>query len=139
MDFCTMVVANSSWYWSFHMNLTKELIFDWTVFEVVINISSPNSCSNLFSSLLFWKGNVVCSVVFRKGTFDKGTFTSIPTWKNLELTQWLSLNYFVHLVSLYQVKHYYTFNAWYIKTNVEKKKVNLVYVVQIFWNPEIVN
>ena len=41
-------VTNSSWCCSSQMNLTKELIFDWTVFEVVISVSSPNSCSNFF-------------------------------------------------------------------------------------------
>ena len=41
------------------------------------------------------------------------------------------LNYFVYLVGLHQVKNYYTFEGWYIKTNIEKK-IRLVDVVQIF-------
>ena len=53
------------------------------------------------------------------------------TWEKFELTQWPSLNYFVYLVGLHQVKNYYTFKGWYIKTNIEKK-VSLVDVVQIF-------
>ena len=38
-----------------------------------LNISSPNSCSDLFSSLQFWKSDVACPVVFDKD-FWKGDF-----------------------------------------------------------------
>ena len=71
-------------------------------------------------------------------TFDKGTFTSMHTWENFELTQCPSLNYFVYSVGFHQVKNYYTFKGWYIKAIIDKK-ISLVYVVQIFWNLEIVN
>ena len=33
-------------------------------------------------------------------------FTSIPTWENFELSQWPSLNNFVYLVGLHQIKNY---------------------------------
>ena len=33
-------------------------------------------------------------------------FTSIPTWEIFELNQCQSLNYFVYLVSLHQIKNY---------------------------------
>ena len=62
----------------------------------------------------------------------------MPTRENFQVNQWPSLNYFVYLVSLHQVKNYYAFYDWYIKTNI-KKKVSLIYVFQIFYNLEIVN
>ena len=98
MDFYTVMATNSMWCWSSQMNLIAGLIFDWTVFERILNISSPNSCSNLFSELRFWKVNVVCS------------------FSCFELAKWPFLNYLVYLV-----KNYYTFEVWYIKTNVAKK------------------
>ena len=68
----------------------KRTEFDWTVFEIFIKISSPNSCSNLFSELWFWNVELVCSFS-----------CSVPTWENFELTQWPFLNYFVYLVKKY--------------------------------------
>ena len=62
----------------------------------------------------------------------------MPTWENFELIQWAYTNYFVYLVDLHQGKTFYNFKGWYIKTNIEKK-VSVDYVVQIFWNLEIVN
>ena len=62
----------------------------------------------------------------------------MPTWENAELSLCPSLNYFENLDGLHQIKDYYTFKGWYIKTNIEKK-ISLVYVVQISGNLEIVN
>ena len=45
-----------------------------------------------FEKLMFY-------VVFGKGTFSKGTSSSMPTWENSELEQWPSLN-----LSLYKAK-----------------------------------
>ena len=98
-----MVLTNSS-----QMNLIKGLIFYWTVFETIMNISSPNSLQN-------W-----CCI---HADFGKGIFTRVPTWENFELTQQSSLNYFVYLIALHQVKNYYTFKGWYTRTNIEKKLV----------------
>ena len=106
----------------------KGPIFDLTVFQKIINISSPNSCSNIFSSLEFWKVNVAHPVVFSNGTF------TIPTWENFELSQWPSINYFMYLVGLHRIK-----KILQLPRLIYQNKVNLVYVVQIFWNPEIVN
>ena len=53
----------------------KRTDFDWTVFEMIISISAPNSFNNnLFSSRYFWKADVVCPIVFNKETFGKGIF-----------------------------------------------------------------
>ena len=68
---------------------------------VTSSIFSPTFCSNLFSSLQFWKVIVACSAVF-----GKGTFTSMLTWENFELTQWISLNYFAYIFALHQTKNY---------------------------------
>ena len=35
-------------------------------------------------------------------------FTSMPTLENFELTRWQTLNYFMYLVGLHQIKNYYT-------------------------------
>ena len=54
----------------------------------------------------------------------------MSTGEDFELTQLQSLNYFVYLAVLHQVKNYYTFEGlegWHIK-----KKVSPVDVVQIF-------
>ena len=54
------------------MNLIKGLTSDCTIFEIIINILSPDSCSSLFSELWFWKVDVVCPFS-----------CSMPTQKNL--------------------------------------------------------
>ena len=76
---------------------------------VTNSIFSSDSCSNLFSSLSFWKVDVVCSVAFDKGIFGKENFT----WATFELTHSLSLNYFMYLVSLHQNKNYEHFLMFY--------------------------
>ena len=72
MDFCRIVVTNSSWYWSSWRNLIKGMFFDYSVFEIIINISSPNSCSNLFCSPYFWNVNYCVSCCFWQGHFWQG-------------------------------------------------------------------
>ena len=101
--------------------LIKSLIVDWTVFEIIINISSPNSCSNLFSKMQFWNVDVVCPVVCWEAYFWEGEFYINAHVRNFKLTQWPSLSNFVYLVGLHQVKNCYTFKGRYIKTNIEKK------------------
>ena len=44
------------------------------------------------------------------------------TGENFELTQWLSLKYFVYLAGLHQVENYYT-KVDTSKKNIEKKIV----------------
>ena len=56
-----------------------------------------------------------------KGIFDNETFTSMLVWETFELNQWPSLNSYVYLVGLHQIKNYYTFKGWYIKANIKKK------------------
>ena len=55
----------------------------------------------------------------------------MSTLENFELTQWLSLHYFVYLVGLHQIR-----NSGHLQRfknqNKYRKKVSLVYVVHIF-------
>ena len=117
VDFCTVVVTNSSWCWFFQMELIKGPIFDWTMFEVIINISSPNSCSDLFFShvlLILTRG------LLHQCSHEKIWTDPVAISKLLCVFSWSPPSQKLSHLQRYDISKQIL------------KKVSLVYIVQIF-------
>ena len=113
-------------------NKSKDFWLNSTVFQIIINISSPISCSKLFSSLWFWKLMLYTCCFWQEDFYINVRIRTIwpkpvAIFKVLYIFIWSpSSQKLLDLQSLIPQKKYW-------------KKVTLVYVVQIFSNSESVN
>ena len=127
VDLYTMVVTKSSWCWSAQLNFIKGLIFNWTVFEIIMNLSSPNSFRNLFSDFSFEK----LMLSFRSSCFWLGYFYINAHFRKF-WTEAVTIFKLLCIFSL-STSSQKLLHLWRLMyQNKYRKKVSLVDVIQIF-------